>query len=106
MFEAITVHNNVIYLYPNALMSEVKPDYMANTLTLVSDFRLRGMPNNAFDFDIEVEFRQYEFDRLCLDWEFHRVDNGYHLNCYPEFHILISSDIIGTAVNIANDRLP
>ena len=104
IFDAVTAHNNVVYLYPNALMSEVRPDYIANTLTLVSDYRLGDMPSNAFDFDIEMEFRQYEFDRLCLDWEFHKVANGYHLDCYPEFHMLASSNIIRTMADIAGHR--
>ena len=35
MFDAITSHPNVIYLYPNALYAEIEVDYIDETITLI-----------------------------------------------------------------------
>ena len=35
MFDAITSHPNVIYLYPNALYAEIEVDYVDETITLI-----------------------------------------------------------------------
>ena len=36
MFDAITNHPNVIYLYPNALYAEIEVDYENNLITLIT----------------------------------------------------------------------
>ena len=43
MFNAITNHSKVIYLYPNALYAEISVDYDAQTISLV---RGHGYPQN------------------------------------------------------------
>lgn len=82
-FDAITSHPNVIYLYPNALYAEVKPDYTKNTITLV---RGHAYPtkdiSNGFGWKFENSQLEYEYD--CKKMQFDRVDNGWMLNCYPE----------------------
>lgn len=82
-FEAITSHPNVIYLYPNALYAEVKPDYTKNTITLI---RGHNYPKQEIrnGFDWKFDNSQLEYDRDCKKMQFDRVDNGWMLNCYPE----------------------
>jgi len=84
MFDAITSHDNVIFLYPNSLYAKVKVDITTNKITLI---RGHGYPNseiqNGFDWENE-NTRPYEFDTECNDWEFYPISNGYMLNCYPE----------------------
>ncbi|MEW6044480.1 MAG: hypothetical protein AB1608_09465 [Thermoproteota archaeon] len=82
-FEAITTHPKVIYLYPNALSSEVTADYSKNTITLK-----RGPsypdPSIKNGFDWKYDNTQFFSDWDCNSWEFYQVSNGYMLNCYPE----------------------
>jgi hypothetical protein len=82
-FEAITNHPNVVYLYPNALSSEITADYSSNTISLV---RGPGYPEKSIinGFDWEFDNSQYFDDWDCMDWEFYQVENGHMLNCYPE----------------------
>jgi hypothetical protein len=85
-FEAITNHPNVIYLYPNALSSEVHADYTQNEITLV---RGPGYPypdiKNGFDWVHDNS--QYFKDWKCNSWEFYKTSNGFMLNCYPEMFL-------------------
>src|SRR3989338_8884739 len=84
MFNAITSHPNVIYLYPNALYAEISTNFKDNTISLI---RGHGYPekNIANGFDWEFENTQpYEFDKECKSWEFYDIPNGKMLNCYPE----------------------
>ncbi len=39
---------------------------------------------NGFGYEIEERFHEYEYDSECLEWEFVKIENGYHLNCYPD----------------------
>jgi len=84
MFDAITNHPKVIYLYPNALYAEISVDEEAYSITLI---RGHGYPEksikNGFDWKFE-NTHPYEFDTKCNDWEFYEIDNGFMLNCYPE----------------------
>ncbi len=84
-YQAIISHPNVIYLYPNALNSEIKADYSSNTITLV---RGPGYPQDEISngFDWEFDNTEYFDDWECMDWEFYEIDNGHMLNCYPETH--------------------
>ena len=82
-FEAITNHPKVIFLYPNALRSEVKTDYSKNSISLI---RGPGFPdyNIINGFDWEFDNTKYFKDWSCKDWQFYEIANGYMLNCYPE----------------------
>ena len=87
MFDAITSHDNVIFLYPNALYAEVNVDTTNNSITLV---RGHNYPSadiiNGFDWKNE-NTHPYEYDTECENWEFYPTKgtpNGYMLNCYPE----------------------
>jgi len=87
MFNAITSHPNVIYLYPNALYAEINVDYEKNEITLI---RGHNYPEteitNGFDWEYE-NTHPYEYDTECKNWEFYDIHNGKMLNCYPEHKI-------------------
>lgn len=84
MFDAVTSHPNVVFLYPNALYAEISTDYDDNTISLITG---HGYPESSIDNGFNWEFentRPYEFDTECIDWEFYSITNGVMLNCYPE----------------------
>ena len=82
MFDAITSHPNVVYLYPGALSIKTNADYVAEQLLLV---RGHGYPDESVKNGFDWEFDNSNLtDASCLEWEFVRIDNGYMLNCYPE----------------------
>lgn len=84
MFEVITQHPNVVYLYPNALYAEIEVNYDDNTITLI---RGHNYPEpdilNGFDWEFD-NTHPFEFDSACQNSEFYEIDNGIMLNCYPE----------------------
>ena len=96
MFNAITSHPNVIYLYPNALYAEISTNFVDNTISLI---RGHGYPekNIANGFGWEFENTQpYEFDKECKSWEFYDIPNGKMLNCYPEQKIWKDEEFLKT----------
>jgi len=84
MFDAITSHPNVIYLYPNALYAEIEVDYVNETITLI---RGHNYPEpeiiNGFDWEFD-NTHPYEYDKLCAGMKFYQIENGWMTNCYPE----------------------
>ena len=85
MFDAISTHPNLIYLFPNALYAEIDVNYDDNTMTLIRGHNYPELSiANGFDYEIEEKFHNYEYDSECLDWEFIEFENGFHLNCYPD----------------------
>jgi len=84
-FDAISNHPNLIFLHPNALYAEIEVDHDRNTMTLI---RGHNYPDNSisngFDYEIEQKFHKYEKNSECNDWKFVEIENGFHLNCYPE----------------------
>jgi len=84
MFDAITSHPNVVYLYPNALYAEIEVDYVDETITLI---RGHNYPepeiSNGFDWEFD-NTHPYEYDSLCADMKFYQIENGWMTNCYPE----------------------
>jgi hypothetical protein len=84
MFDAITSHPNVLYLYPNALYAEIEVNYTDETITLI---RGHGYPEpqikNGFDWEFDNTY-PYEFDTVCANMEFYQIKNGWMTNCYPE----------------------
>ncbi len=90
VFDVITKHPKVLYLYPNALYAEISTDYDKGTITLIRghnypEFEIK----NGFNWEYE-NTHPYEFDNDCLEWEFYEINNGLMLNCYPE--LIIHSD--------------
>lgn len=87
MFDAITSHPNVIYLYPNALYAEIEVDYEKNKITLIRGHNYpESEITNGFDWEYE-NTHPYEYDNECQNWEFYDIHNGKMLNCYPEHRI-------------------
>ena len=84
MFDAITSHPNVVFLYPNSLYAKISVNYEDNTISLIKG---HGYPEssiiNGFDWEFE-NTHPYEFDTKCNDWDFYTITNGVMLNCYPE----------------------
>ena len=100
MFDAITQHPNVVYLYPNALYAEIKTDYEMNTITLI---RGHGFPESNIDNGFNWKFdntRPYEFDNACIEWEFNKIENGHMLNCYPEYIIFTDIELLKEIKNL------
>jgi len=90
IFDMITEHPNVYYLYPNALYGEVVID--VDSMTLVRGHGYQGV-NNAFDWEFE-NTRPDEYDDLCIDYSWNKISNGWQLNCYPENAILDDDSIL------------
>ena len=92
MFNAVTDHPNVLYLYPNALYAEIEVDYIDNTITLI---RGHSYPEpeiiNGFGWEFD-NTHPYEFDSKCLDMKFYQIKNGWMTNCYPD--LLMKEDIV------------
>jgi hypothetical protein len=101
-FDAITSHPDVVFLYPNALYAEVKTNYDSNTITLV---RGHGYPDKSIKngFDWKNDNSKYEYNVFCDNWTYYRSrDNNYSmLNCYPEYKILSSPEML-TELQIAD----
>lgn len=94
MFDAITSHPNVIYLYPNALYAEVEYDEDANTITLIRGHNYPD-PHIANGFDWEYDnTHPYEYHIDCEGKQFYEIDNGYMLDCYPEIVILTDRELL------------
>lgn len=85
-FDAITNHPKVIYLYPNALYAEVKIDYWNNSVSLV---RGHNYPEQSIRNGFEWKFdnSELEYNTDCMGMEFYSIENGFMLNCYPEYNI-------------------
>ncbi len=88
-FKAITAHQNVIYLYPNALYAQIKVDYGTNQITLVKGHQYPAVSiSNGFGW--KQDNSKFEYNTDCASWNFYRITNGWMLNCYPD--IVISTN--------------
>ena len=92
-FDAITSHPNVIFFYPNALYAKVTANYDNNTITLIHG---HGYPDASVKngFDWSPDNSRYEYDVRCSDWTFYHQSNYTFLNCYPEYHVLVSEEML------------
>jgi len=94
MFDSISSHPNLIFLPPNALYALIEVNYDDNTITLIRGHDYPPGVSNAFGYEIEEKFHKYESDGKCLNWEFVKIKNGYHLNCYPDGSIHFNLELI------------
>ena len=103
MFDAITNHPNVIYLYPNALYAEIEVNYADETITLI---RGHNYPDqviiNGFDWEFD-NTHPYEYDDTCLDMEFYKVGGSWMTNCYPENLFLVDTEQLFNILKIIKD---
>ena len=100
IFDAVDLHPNVVYLYPNALYAEIEYDEQTDEITLV---RGHAYPDSSIDNGFDWEFdntRPYEYDIECANWEFWEIDNGHMLNCYPEYLIFQNVEFLKFLKNI------
>tara|TARA_B110000438_G_C15710507_1_gene605118 strand:- start:227 stop:1141 length:915 start_codon:yes stop_codon:yes gene_type:complete len=85
MFDAISNHPNIIFLFPNALYAEIEVNHDDQTMTLIRGHNYPQLEiKNGFDYVIEEQFHEYEYDSDCFDWEFAQFENGHALTCYPD----------------------
>lgn len=103
-FDAITSHPDVVFLYPNALYAEVKADYASNTITLVHG---HSYPDSTIrnGFDWKHDNSKYEYDVECKNWYFYKTENYTMMNCYPEYKILSSEQLLRSLQNVAPSNL-
>jgi len=103
MFDAITNHPNVLYLYPNALYAEIEVNYMDETITLI---RGHNYPEpeitNGFDWELD-NTHPYEFDSVCLDMEMYKIKNGWMTTCYPENLFLQNTEQLFQLLKLIKD---
>ena len=97
MFDAISTHPNIIFLFPNALYAEIEVNHDDQTMTLIRGHNYPQIEiKNGFDYAIEEQFHKYEYVTDCLDWKFIQFENGYALNCYPDGVIWDNPGIVAT----------
>ena len=94
MFDSISSHPNLIFLSPNSLYALIEVNYDNNTITLIRGHDYPPGAANAFGYEIEEKFHKYESDGDCVDWEFFKIEDGYHLNCYPDGSIHYNLELI------------
>ena len=103
MFDAITSHPNVLYLYPNALYAEIEVNYVDETITLI---RGHNYPEpgitNGFDWELD-NTHPYEFDSVCLDMQIYKIENGWMTNCYPENLFLQNTEQLFKLLKLIKD---
>ena len=103
MFDAITSHPNVIYLYPNALYAEIEVNYIDETITLI---RGHNYPEpeiiNGFDWPFD-NTHPYEYDSFCYDMEFYKTVAGWMTNCYPENLFLANTEQLFNILQLIKD---
>jgi len=103
MFDAITSHPNVIYLYPNALYAEIEVNYIDETITLI---RGHNYPEpeiiNGFDWPFD-NTHPYEYDNFCYDMEFYKTAAGWMTNCYPENLFLVNTEQLFNILQLIKD---
>ena len=92
-FDAITSHPNVLYLYPNALYAKIKTDYVNNTFSLIRGHNYPD-PNIANGFDWKFDNSRDEYNLICNNWKFKKIDNGNMLNCYPAFRLYFDQSLL------------
>ena len=103
MFDAITNHPNVFYLYPNALYAEIEVNYADQTITLI---RGHNYPEpeitNGFDWEFD-NTHPYEFDSNCFDMLVYPIENGFMTTCYPENVFLQNSEQLFNLLKLIKD---
>jgi hypothetical protein len=97
-FDAVTSHPDVVYLYANALYAQVFTNYDSNMMTLV---RGHGFPQASIKngFDWKFDNSRYEYDNVCNNWKFTKIDNGKMLNCYPAYRLYYDTDLLKALKN-------
>ena len=109
MFDAVTSHPKVLYLYPNAFYAEIDVNYIDNTITLIRghDYPPEDPVSNGFDWEFD-NTHPYEYDNECLTMNFYPIvdprsnvgvdvaragfNTHWMTNCYPDI-VFYSNDV-------------
>ena len=91
LYQAITNHKKVIYLYPNAIYAQVT--IFDGNMTLVRGHGYPDGTDSGFGWKYDNTHPD-EYDKKCDDWKFREVANGYQLNCYPEMVLTQKPEIL------------
>ncbi len=92
MFDAITNHPNVIYLYPNALYAEIEVNYTDKTITLIRGHNYPEQKiSNGFDWPFD-NTHPFEYDSDCVDMEFYKIGGAWMTTCYPDILFLVDTE--------------
>ena len=103
MFDAITSHPNVIFLYPNALYAEIEVDYVNETITLIRGHNYPEQEiSNGFDWRFD-NTHPYEYDNTCLELEFYKIADGWMTTCYLENLFLVNTEQISNILKLIKD---
>ena len=95
MFDAITNHPKVIYLYPDSLVEEIEVDFFNNQIIVSSPLKFPQEKNfqNDFEWEYDSEHLKYVMCSSKAEIKFEKVDNGIMLNCYPESNLILYPDL-------------
>jgi len=103
IFDAVTNHPNVLYLYPNALYAEIEVNYIDETITLI---RGHNYPEpeitNGFDWEFD-NTHPYEYDSKCKSMDIYKIKNGHMTTCYPENVFLKKSQQLVDLLKLIKD---
>jgi len=103
MFDAITNHPNVLYLYPNALYAEIEVNYIDETITLIRGHNYPELEiTNGFDWEFD-NTHPYEFDSMCQSMDIYKIKNGWMTTCYPENVFLKNSQQLFDLLKLIKD---
>ena len=103
MFDAVTNHPNVLYLYPNALYAEIEVNYIDETITLIRGHNYPELEiTNGFDWEFD-NTHPYEFDSMCQSMDIYKIKNGWMTTCYPENIFLKESQQLFDLLKVIKD---
>jgi len=103
MFDAVTNHPNVLYLYPNALYAEIEVNYIDETITLIRGHNYPELEiTNGFDWEFD-NTHPYEFDSMCQSMDIYKIKNGWMTTCYPENVFLKNSQQLFELLKLIKD---
>jgi len=103
MFDAVTNHPNVLYLYPNALYAEIEVNYIDETITLIRGHNYPELEiTNGFDWEFD-NTHPYEFDSMCQSMDIYKIKNGWMTTCYPENVFLKNSQQLFDLLKLIKD---
>jgi hypothetical protein len=103
MFDAITSHPNVIYLFPNALYAEIEVNYVDQTMTLIRGHNYpENEITNGFDWPFD-NTHPYEYDSDCWNMEFYKIGGAWMTTCYPENLFLVNTEQIFKILKFIKD---
>lgn len=113
-FDAISKHNNVVYLYPNSLYVEVSVNYNDWTMKLVKghgydntktppySIKTGIASGNGFGY---VTSSKYEYDMNCKNYKWEQMPNGITPTCWPEFLIKADRNVL-QVIKDYPDKIP